>query len=79
MPLYYFDLLDDVSFVSDSEGTEIRDLSAVQNEAAKTISGLAWDAMRSEGALGQHMSLRVRDANGPVMDVKFSFEISRKQ
>ena len=79
MPLYYFDLRDDVSFVPDSEGTEFRDLSAVQNEAAKTISGLAWDAMRSEGALGQQMSLSVRDALGPVMDVKFAFEITRKQ
>lgn len=41
--------------------------------------GVAWDAMRVDGAQGQQMIIEVRDANGPVMEVKFSFEIIRRQ
>ena len=64
MALYFFDL---------------RDMRAVQNETARALSGLAWDAMRSDGVKGQQMIMEVRDAHGPVMEVKLSFEIARKQ
>jgi hypothetical protein len=79
MALYYFDLRDEADFVVDEEGTELRDLRAVQNETARALSGLAWDAMRLDGGRGQQMIMEVRDAHGPVMEVKLSFEIARKQ
>jgi hypothetical protein len=37
------------------------------------------DAMRLDGEQSQHMAIAVRDEHGPVMEVKFSFEIARKQ
>ena len=79
MTLYFFDLRDDAEFVVDEEGTELRDMRAVQDGAARALSGLAWDAMRSEGVKGQKMILEVRDAHGPVMEARLAFEIARKQ
>jgi hypothetical protein len=79
MTLYFFDLRDDAEFVVNEEGTELRDVRAVQDETARALSGLAWDAMRSEGAKSQQMIIEVRDAHGPVMKAKLSFEIARKQ
>jgi hypothetical protein len=65
MALYFFDLRDEAAFVVDEEGTELRDMRAVQDEAARPLSGLAWDAMRLDGAEGHAMILEVRDAHGP--------------
>jgi len=42
------------------------------------LSGLAWDAMRLNDVIGQQMVIEVRDAQGPVMEAKLSFEIARK-
>jgi len=79
MALYFFDLRDDAEFVVDEDGTELRDMRAVQDETARTLSSLAWDAMRSEGVMGQQMIIAVRDAHGPVMEARLAFEIARKQ
>lgn len=79
MALYFFDLRDEAEVVIDEEGMELRDMRAVQNETARALSGLAWDAMRSDGVESQQMIVEVRDAHGPVMEVKLSFEIARKQ
>jgi len=79
MALYFFDLRDDAEFVVDEDGTELRDMRAVQDETARTLSGLAWDAMRSEGVQGQQMIIEVRDADGPVTEARLAFEIARKQ
>ena len=78
MALYFFDLRDQSGFVADEEGTELRDVRAVQNEAARALSGLAWDAMRLNDVIGQQMVIEVRDAQGPVMEAKLAFEIARK-
>lgn len=58
---------------------ELRDMRSAQGEAARALAGVAWDAMRVDGARGQQMVIEVCDANGPVMEVKLSFEIARKQ
>ena len=79
MVLYFFDLRDDAEFVVDEQGVELRDTRAVQDEIARTLSGLAWDAMRSDRAEGQQMIIEVRDARGPVMEGKLTFEIARKR
>ena len=70
MALYFFDLRDDAEFVVDEDGTELRDMRAVQDETARALSGLVWDAMRSEGVKGQQMIIEVRDAHGPVMEAR---------
>jgi len=79
MALYFFDLRDEAEFVIDEEGTELRDMRAVQDETARALSGLAWDAIRSDGIKCQQMIIEVRDSHGPVMEAKLSFEITRKQ
>jgi hypothetical protein len=42
------------------------------------LAGLAWDAARLDGAQNQQVTISVRDADGQVMEVKFSLEISRQ-
>jgi hypothetical protein len=80
MALYYFDLHDGDEIVPDEEGMELRDLAAVQEEAARALAGLSWDAVRNfTGTQSHRMAIEVRDDAGPVMQVKFSFEIARKQ
>ena len=54
-------------------------MRAVQEEAARTLSGLARDALCLDGVKGQQMIIKVRNAHGCVMDVKFSFEVTRRQ
>jgi hypothetical protein len=58
---------------------ELHDIGAAQDEAARTLAGFAWDATRQHGGPDQRMTIEVRDENGPVMEVKFSFDIVRKQ
>jgi len=79
MSIYYFDLRDGNAFAIDEVGLELRDICSAQGEAARALAGVAWDAMRVDGARGQQMIIEVRDANGSVMEVKFSFEIIRRQ
>jgi hypothetical protein len=80
MTCYYFDLREDNEFIIDEEGLELRDTKAVQKEAALAVSGLARDSVENfNGAQSHHMAIEVRDEHGPVMEVKFSCEIVRKQ
>jgi hypothetical protein len=65
--------------VVDEEGMELIGIGAAQNEAARSLAGIAWDAMRSDGAQAQEMAVEVRDVHGPVMEVKFEFVIKRTQ
>jgi hypothetical protein len=78
MAVYFFDLRDDAEFVVDEDGTEQRDMRAVQDETARALSGLA-DPMRSEGVKGKQMIVEVPDAHGPVLEARSCFEIARKQ
>ncbi len=81
MPRYYFDLLDGDVLASDEEGIELPDFQAVQAEAAKSLADMARDAVHNLAATpGKHdMAIEVRDAGGPVMLVKFIFEIERSK
>jgi hypothetical protein len=65
MALYFFDVRDEAEFLLDEEGTELRDMRAVQDETARALFGLAWDAMRLDGVKGQQMIIEVPDAHGP--------------
>jgi hypothetical protein len=78
MPRYYFDMREGDEIAPDEEGMELRTLEAVQEEAARTLADMARDAIRghSNGA-GHQMSIEVRDEAGPVLQVKFTFELER--
>ncbi len=77
MPRYYFDLRDDTGIALDEEGLELSGPRAVQAEAAKSAADVARDAMLSAPLTGdrQEMAIEVRDAGGPVMQVRFCFQI----
>ena len=78
MARYYFDLLDDDGLAVDEEGLELSGLRAVQAEAAKALADMARDALHSsEGITKQHMAIEIRDETGPVMQVRFNFEVER--
>ncbi|MEY9754097.1 DUF6894 family protein [Bradyrhizobium yuanmingense] len=77
MPRYYFDLRDDKGIALDEEGLELSSPRAVQAEAAKSVADLARDALLSAPLTGdrRELAIDVRDASGPVMQVKFCFQI----
>jgi hypothetical protein len=80
MAHYYFDLREGDELTIDEEGLELRDMQTVQKEAARALAGFAWDSVASfYGAQSHQMAIAVRDEHGPVMEVKFLFEIARKQ
>lgn len=74
MKRYYFDLKDGNDLSHDEEGMELPDVLSAQQEAAQTLADMARDAIRSDG-MGRQMAIEVRDANGPLVQVKYVFEI----
>ena len=81
MPRYYFDLLDGDILAVDDEGLELPSLQAAQAEAAKSLADMVRDAVHGSSAVAgkRDMAIEVRDAAGPVMEVKFTFEIERSK
>ncbi|MTV16704.1 hypothetical protein FDV58_16700 [Bradyrhizobium elkanii] len=80
MPRYYFDLCDNAGNIVDEEGLDLRDIEAVQDEAARALGGMARDAAAIlHGGGAEQMEIAVRDESGPVMTVRFAFEISRER
>jgi hypothetical protein len=81
MPRYYFDLLDGDVLASDEEGLLLPNLQAAQAEAARSLADMARDAVENLTATPdkRDMAIEVRDAAGPVMQVKFTFEIERSK
>ena len=79
MPRYYFDLLEGDLLAVDEEGLELSSLRAVQAEAAKSLADMARDAVHSYPlSVGrQDMAIEVRDEIGPLMQVRFTFEVER--
>jgi uncharacterized protein DUF6894 len=78
MALYYFDLRDEDYLAPDEVGLELRDLQAVQEEAARALAGLSWDSAQNLNSAQSH-KMSIEDHLGPVMRVRFFFEITRKQ
>jgi len=75
MPRYYFDLHHDDGYSIDEEGFELSGLPSVQAEAAKALADMARDAVAAEGVSRRNMAIEVRGDSGPVMQVRFSFEV----
>jgi hypothetical protein len=78
MRRYYFDLREGDDLAPDEEGLELPSIERVQEEAARSLADMARDAVRKnhDGA-GQRMAIEVRDDDGPVLQVRFTFEIDR--
>lgn len=74
MVRYYFDLQDSDAFVIDDEGKEFSDIADAQLEAAETLAAMAGDlSMRAASPSGHSMSVEVRDKDGPLFLISFSF------
>jgi hypothetical protein len=81
MALFYFDLRNGDELSSDEEGTELHTMDDVQDEAAYSLSDMLRDEVRVTNGhpLARHLTIEVRDGNGPVLDATFSFAIKRLQ
>ena len=78
MPRYYFDLIDGDGQSVDEEGMELPSLPAAQAEAAQSLADMSRDALHDlEGSSKRFMAIEVRDDTGPVMQVRFNFEVER--
>ena len=67
MAVYYFDIRDGDAFVVDEEGMDLRDVQAAQNEAARSLVGIAWDGMKSAEGQAQQMAIEVRSVSNGSM------------
>jgi hypothetical protein len=74
MSRYFFDLRDGDNLAVDEEGIELPNLLRVQEEAASSLAELARERVIEavqDGA--QYMAIEVRDQDGPLMKVLFTF------
>lgn len=79
MARYYFDLHDHDGLTMDENGLELPSLMAVQAEAAKALADMARDTAHDLDDNSKHfMAIQVRDNSGPVMQVKFTFEVEKR-
>ena len=76
---YYFDLRDGDELAVDEEGIEMPDLETVQFEAVRSLADMAKHTEWTKGraALGHRRAIEVRDDSGPVLQVKFTFDVDR--
>ena len=72
MPHYFFDTRDNDEFITDDVGLELPDLERVKVEAARALADLARDVI--PGSVRRHLSVEVRDDQGPVMIAMMMFE-----
>ena len=75
---YYFDVREGEDISPDDEGMELASLEAVQAEAARALTEMARDTIRKrvDGAR-HHMTIEVRDDDGPVLQVDLTLIIVR--
>jgi uncharacterized protein YfcZ (UPF0381/DUF406 family) len=77
---YYFDLREGDDIAPDDEGMELATIEAVQAEAARALADMARDAVRKEpNGAGHQMAIDVRDDDGLILQVKFTFAIERRR
>jgi hypothetical protein len=78
MRRYYFDIREGDELAPDDEGLELSTVQAVQEEAARSLAEMARDAVRKHHDGAAHrMAIEVRDDDGPVLEVKLTFETNR--
>jgi hypothetical protein len=69
---YFFDTRDGDTFINDDVGAEVSDLEAAKALAAKALAELARDVV--PGADRRVLTIEVRDAQGPVLEARLTFE-----
>jgi hypothetical protein len=76
-----FDSRDGDKLTSDEIGLELSSFHAAQEEAARSLADLAREALQTHhiDAAGGRLGLEVRDDNGPVLQARFSVDVTRKQ
>ena len=76
---YFFDIRDGDEIAVDDEGMVLATVQAVQEEAARTLAGIAQDAVYGSASqgIGHHMAIEVRDDAGPVLQATFTFAVGR--
>ena len=79
MTRYYFDLVDSDGITTDDEGIDLPSMQRVQEEAGRSLADMARDAVVRLDRNAIYMAIEVRDNSGPVMHLKFTFEIDRKR
>ena len=76
MPRYYFDLIEGDEVIPDGEGLELSSIEKVREEAARSLADMARNTIRrSYDKASLIMAVGVRDADGPVMQVRFTFDV----
>ncbi|WP_027037577.1 DUF6894 family protein [Mesorhizobium ciceri] len=76
MARFFFDLTDNGELYPDPEGTDLTDLEAAEDEAARALLEIAKDQM-PDGTF-REVALHVRDAaSSPLFVVKVTFELIR--
>ncbi|MFB9265985.1 DUF6894 family protein [Bradyrhizobium erythrophlei] len=76
MRRYFFDLRDGEALIPDEEGMVLPDVGSAQEEAMKALADMVHNAAIKSLSLIQ-MAIEVRDDDGPVMQVRFAFDIVR--
>ena len=77
MRRYYFNLRDGEALIPDEEGMILPDVGSVQEEAVKALADMVHKAALKSISLIQ-MAIEVRDDDGPVMNIGFTFDILRQ-
>ena len=78
MPRYYFDLRDTDGVFADEDGLDLRDMEHAQDEAARFLADMARIALgKAHDDPIERITIEVRDDDGPVMNMRFTFEIER--
>lgn len=77
--LYYFDIREADDLMLDDERSELASMEEVQEEAVHSLAELARDAARRMARDGKalDMAIEVRDDDGPLMQVRFTFDVKR--
>ena len=79
MARYYFDLMNGDEITLDEEGSELPSIARVQEEAARSLTDLARGVANraTQESKARRMGIEVRDNTGPVMQVRFTFDVRR--
>lgn len=77
MRRYFFDMREGDFLAVDEEGIEFASVGAVQEEAARSLAEMAQEAAGTRSKGGRRLAIEVRDNDGPMMKVLFTFEADR--
>lgn len=78
MTRYFFDMRDGEAFSKDDEGMEFLDIEHAQMEAVASLADMVVElSAKASNSSGHPMSIEVRDIQGPLFAVGFTFVRNR--